>query len=74
MHRSHEQAQMPVDNIGREMKEAGKPMEALGKKMNVLGKQIDTEARAADKATRSLIGEALVRGLAAPAPVATPAT
>ncbi|MDB5949391.1 MAG: peptidase [Massilia sp.] len=72
MRDAHEQArqasQEPMEEIRREMNDAGKPMKALGKKMHVLGKQIDTEARAADQATRTLIGEALARGLAAPAP------
>jgi glycerate-2-kinase len=59
-----------MEAIRLQMKDAGKPMEALGKKMHVLGKQIDTEARAADRAMRSLIGEAMARGLAAPTPAA----
>ena len=70
---AREAGREPMEKIQRDMKDAGKPMKALGKKMHVLGKQIDTEARAADKATRNLIGEALARGLAAPAPAVNPA-
>jgi hypothetical protein len=70
MGRHSEADQAAMEEVRREMKDAGKPMQALGKKNHVLGKQIDTEARAADKATRKLIGEAMARGLATPAPAA----
>jgi hypothetical protein len=60
----------PTHDLGQQMKEASKPMDALGKQMNVLGKQLDIEARAAEKATRALIRDAMAKGLAAPAPVA----
>jgi beta-lactamase regulating signal transducer with metallopeptidase domain len=59
-----------MEEVSRQMKDAGKPMHVLGKKMEVLGKQIDAEARAAERAMRALIKDAMAKGLAAPAPTA----
>lgn len=61
-------AQASMDAAGKRMNEAGKPMDALGKKMDALGKQMDQEGKAADKTMRSLIRDAMARGLAQPAP------
>lgn len=61
-------AQASMDAAGKRMNEAGKPMDALGKKMDALGKQMDQESKAADKTMRSLIRDAMARGLAQPAP------
>lgn len=55
-------------SVGRQMKEASRPMEALGKKLDVLGKQVDAEARVAEKTMRTLMRDALAKGLATPAP------
>ncbi|MBZ2208912.1 M56 family metallopeptidase [Massilia soli] len=66
--RDIEKAAKPMEAIGAKMEEAGRPMEALGKKMGELGKQMETESRAAGKTVRGLIGEAVSRGLARPAP------
>jgi hypothetical protein len=56
--------------IERRMNDAGKPMDALGKQMDVLGKRMDAESRTADKTVRTLIREALDKGLAQSAPQA----
>lgn len=66
--RQMEKAGKPMEAIGAKMEQAGRPMEALGAKMEVLGKQMETESRAAGKTVRSLIDEAVSRGLAKPAP------
>ncbi len=58
----------PMEAIGKRMEEAGKPMEALGEKMGKLGEQMEKESHAADKVVRSLIADALSRGVAVPAP------
>ncbi|NML62495.1 peptidase M56 [Massilia sp. RP-1-19] len=66
--RQIEKASKPMEAIGARMEQAGRPMEAIGKKMEVLGKQMETESRAAGKTVRSLIDEAISKGLAKPAP------
>ena len=66
--RQIEKAGKPMEAIGARMEVAGRPMEALGKKMEVLGKQMETESRAAGKTVRSLIDEAISKGLTTPAP------
>jgi hypothetical protein len=58
----------PMEAIGKQMEQAGKPMEALGEKMGKLGEQMERESAAADKVVRSLIADALSRGVAVPAP------
>lgn len=66
--RQIDKASKPMEAIGARMEQAGRPMEAIGKKMEVLGKQMETESRTAGKTVRSLIDEAVSRGLARPAP------
>jgi beta-lactamase regulating signal transducer with metallopeptidase domain len=62
------EAHAGMRDVSGRMKEASQPMDALGKKMDVLGKQMDQESKAADQATRSLIRDAMARGLAQQAP------
>jgi beta-lactamase regulating signal transducer with metallopeptidase domain len=62
------EAHAGMREVGARMKEASQPMDALGKKMDVLGKQMDQESKAADQTTRSLIRDAMARGLAQQAP------
>ncbi|HVI57935.1 MAG TPA: M56 family metallopeptidase [Luteimonas sp.] len=58
----------PMEALGRQMEEASKPMEALGKQLEALGERQDAQARRAEATTRSLIADAMQRGLARPAP------
>lgn len=55
-----------METVAREMEAAAKPMEAIGRDMEVLGNQIEREAGIADTRIRSLIDEAIARGLAQP--------
>jgi beta-lactamase regulating signal transducer with metallopeptidase domain len=65
-----EAERMAHDNeaFGRRMEEAAKPMEALGERMGDLGERQERLATQADREVRTLIEEALDRGLAKPAP------
>jgi hypothetical protein len=58
----------PMEALGREMEAAGKPMEAIGKDMEALGARIERSAAEAETRTRSLIDDAVAKGLATPAP------
>lgn len=60
--------QAPMEALGRQMEEASKPMEALGQQMDALGKRQEANAERAEATTRSLIADAMQRGLARPAP------
>ena len=55
-----------METVAREMEAAAKPMEAIGRDMEALGDQIEREAGIADTRIRSLIDEAIARGLAQP--------
>lgn len=55
-----------MEAVARDMEAAAKPMEAIGRDMEVLGNQIEREAGIADTRIRSLIDEAIARGLAQP--------
>ena len=55
-----------MEAVSREMEAAAKPMEAIGRDMEALGDQIEREAGIADTRIRSLIDEAIARGLAQP--------
>ena len=55
-----------MESVAREMEAAAKPMEAIGRDMEALGDQIEREAGIADTRIRSLIDEAIARGLAQP--------
>ena len=55
-----------MEIVAREMEAAAKPMEAIGRDMETLGNQIEREAGVADTRIRSLIDEAIARGLAEP--------
>ena len=55
-----------MEAVGREMEAAAKPMEAIGRDMEALGNQIEREAGIADTRIRSLIDQAIARGLAQP--------
>ena len=55
-----------MEAVSREMEAAAKPMEAIGHDMEALGNQIEREAGIADTRIRSLIDEAIARGLAQP--------
>jgi beta-lactamase regulating signal transducer with metallopeptidase domain len=68
MHEKMAERYKPMEEIGEKMHEAGKPMEALGAKMEVIGKQMEQESMAAEKVVRSLIDDAIARGLTTPAP------
>ena len=59
-----------MERIGAQMEEASKPMEVLGKQMGELGKQQEKLAKKAEKDLDVLIGEAMQKGLAKPAPFA----
>ena len=61
-------AHKPMEAISAKMEKASAPMDALGKQMGELGKQMETESRTAGKTVRSLVDEAVSRGLARPAP------
>ncbi|MUV14405.1 M56 family metallopeptidase [Noviluteimonas gilva] len=65
-----ERNQEPMERIGAQMEEAAKPMDALGKQMGELGKQQEKLAKKAEKDLDVLIGEAMQKGLAKPAPFA----
>ena len=65
-----EKNQAPMERIGAQMEEASKPMDALGKQMGELGKQQEKLAKQAEKDLDVLIGEAMQKGLAKPAPFA----
>jgi bla regulator protein blaR1 len=63
------EAQMqPMEALSRQMDEAGKPMEALGEKMDALGAQQERLVAQAEMEMQKLIGEAMAKGLAVPAP------
>ncbi|HSD18082.1 MAG TPA: M56 family metallopeptidase [Thermomonas sp.] len=55
-----------MESVAREMEAAARPMEAIGRDMEALGNQIEREAGIADTRIRSLIDEAIARGLAQP--------
>lgn len=55
-----------MEAVAREMEAAAKPMQAIGRDMETLGNQIEREAGIADTRIRSLIDEAIARGLAEP--------
>ena len=55
-----------MEAVGREMEAAAKPMDAIGRDMEAIGNQIEREAGIADTRIRSLIDEAIARGLAQP--------
>lgn len=55
-----------METVAREMEAAAKPMEAIGRDMEALGNQIEREAGIADTRIRSLIDDAIARGLAQP--------
>ena len=55
-----------MEAVARDMEAAAKPMEAIGRDMEVLGNQIEREAGIADTRIRSLIDQAIARGLAQP--------
>jgi beta-lactamase regulating signal transducer with metallopeptidase domain len=55
-----------MDAVARKMEAAAKPMEAIGRDMEALGEQIEREAGIADSRIRSLIDDAIARGLAQP--------
>ncbi|HEY0502162.1 MAG TPA: M56 family metallopeptidase [Lysobacter sp.] len=61
----------PMEALGRQMDEASKPMEALGRQMEALGQEQEKLANEAERITRKLIDDAIARGLARPAPVAS---
>jgi beta-lactamase regulating signal transducer with metallopeptidase domain len=61
----------PMEALGRQMDEAGKPMEALGEQMDALGEQQEKLVAQAERDTQRLIGEAMNKGLATPAPGST---
>ncbi len=65
-----ERNQAPMERLGAQMEAASKPMDALGKQMGELGKQQETLAKKAEKELDGLIGEAMHKGLAKPAPFA----
>ncbi|GAA5074289.1 M56 family metallopeptidase [Lysobacter panacisoli] len=54
----------PMEALGRQMEEAGKPMDALGKRMDALGKEQSKYAAEAERKTRTLIDDAVAKGLA----------
>jgi beta-lactamase regulating signal transducer with metallopeptidase domain len=56
----------PMDELGRQMDLASKPMDELGRQMDALGKQMDVASAKAERATRSIIDEAMARNLAQP--------
>ncbi|MGO4552145.1 M56 family metallopeptidase [Lysobacter sp. 2RAF19] len=60
----------PIERISAQMEEASKPMDTLGKQMGELGKQQEKLAKKAEKDLDVLIGEAMQKGLAKPAPFA----
>lgn len=64
--RAMEQQSGRMEAVAREMEAAAKPMEAIGRDMEALGNQIEREAGIADTRIRSLIDEAIARGLAQP--------
>lgn len=55
-----------MEAVAREMEAAARPMEAIGRDMEALGTEIEREAGIADSRIRSLIDEAIARGLAQP--------
>ena len=55
-----------MEAVARDMEAAAKPMEAIGLDMEALGNQIEREAGIADTRIRSLIDQAIARGLAQP--------
>ena len=55
-----------METVAREMEAAAKPIEAIGRDMEVIGNQIEREAGIADTRIRSLIDDAIARGLAQP--------
>ena len=55
-----------MEAVARDMEAAAKPMEAIGRDMEALGNQIEREAGIADTRIRSLIDQAIARGLAQP--------
>lgn len=59
---------MRMEAVAREMEAASKPMEAIGREMEAMGAQLERQAHIADRQVRSLIDEAVRRGLAQPAP------
>ncbi|MFL6708665.1 MAG: M56 family metallopeptidase [Massilia sp.] len=61
-------AQQPMEATGRQMAAAAQPMDALGRQMDALGQRLDAQAQQSESATRSLIRDAMAKGLAQPAP------
>ena len=55
-----------MEAVARQMEAAARPMEAIGRDMETLGNQIEREAGIADTRIRSLIDQAIARGLAQP--------
>jgi chromosome segregation ATPase len=58
----------PMEALGRQMDEAAKPMEALGEQMDALGEQQEKLVAQAEREMQKLIGEAMNKGVAIPAP------
>jgi beta-lactamase regulating signal transducer with metallopeptidase domain len=61
----------PMEALGRQMDEASKPMDALGEQMDALGEQHEKLVAQAEREMQKLIGEAMNKGLAIPAPAPT---
>ncbi|WP_296945992.1 hypothetical protein [uncultured Massilia sp.] len=65
---AQQQAERDMRQASLRMEAAHKPMDALGKQMEALGKEMAQESQRADKTVRTLVREAMARGLARPAP------
>ena len=64
--RAMQQQSGKMEAVARQMEAAARPMEAIGRDMETLGNQIEREAGIADTRIRSLIDQAIARGLAQP--------
>ncbi len=66
--RGIEQRTAPMEALSREMDAASKPMDELGRQMDALGKRQEKAVAQAEREMRSIVDEAVSKGLAQPAP------